>query len=121
MNSKLNAKNLKKDKITEPSKKFDLKKNIKLEKTRPSINNQSANQSFVKANNNGCATKLDEPQQDLISIKESVSKSRRSASHESSCKSIKMDLNFSELSNHSIRSDQASVADWVEFFKNAEA
>ena len=43
MKSKQNVKNLKKEDQTEPSKKVGLKKNIKLEKTRPSINNGSAN------------------------------------------------------------------------------
>ena len=33
---------------------------------------------------------------------------------------MKMDLNYSELSNRSFRSDQASIADWVELFKQNE-
>ena len=78
---------------------------MKLEKTRPSIHDKSANQSYGKALINCNAVDLDAPPYDLIEIKNSASKSRRSVSQESSCKSIKMDLNFSELSNQSIKSD----------------
>ena len=78
---------------------------MKLEKTRPSIHDKSANQSYGKALISCNAVDIDAPPYDLIEIKNSASKSRRSVSQESSCKSIKMDLNFSELSNQSIKSD----------------
>ena len=78
---------------------------MKLEKTRPSIHDKSAHQSNGKVLISGEAIELDAPPYDLIEIKNSASKSRRSVSQESSCKSIKMDLNFSNLSNQSIKSD----------------
>ena len=56
-----------------------------------------------------------------MKIKESASKERRSVSEESSCKSHTMNLDLSRISNQSVRSDLASIADLVELYKQNES
>ena len=78
---------------------------MKLEKTRASIHDKSANSTYGKVLISGSVVNLDTPPFDLIEFKNSSSKSRRGVSQEINCESIKMDLNLSELKNQSIQSD----------------
>ena len=100
-----------------PSKKFEPRRDIKLDKTRPSMADESAQQSVHRS---GLINKTlaNIPKKDLIEQKESPQKGRRSVSCDSSSPSFMPEI--SELNACSFKSDQASIADWLELFEKNE-
>ena len=105
-----------------PTKKNQSKTNAKLEKTRPSLHQSVAKSGKNYAKKQCNVTVAEIRPQDLFVDKESPSKSRRSVSQESSCRGeLALDFNFSELSCGNIKSDQASIADWVDLFEKNQS
>ena len=92
-------------------------RDMKLDKTRPSMAYESANQSIYRGDHAN-QTLMNIPKKDLVEEKESPQKGRRNAACGSS--SLSFNPEISELNACSFKSDQASIADWLELFEKNE-